>query len=648
MTFLSNAVVHLFHVISTKRDVESITETTSLACLKNNLSLFVKTNCVCLMQTELNSPDDFIAALIQLKPAFESISQFDFASGKPCKGIKNLRADVLQTLNNGWEVFVTEDALQIVVTLLQITSHLERTLGDVFLVKGKVCPFLLRDLLASPELSEICLPWRMKMMQLLLGGPFSLNLRNLLWHGFVAPEEISIGCAKMMFACVYDLYCYLEETNIYDRIRLRPLVKINTSTNIINKLFPVKLIEEDITQIKAYFETSLYIAKVMLPYFLHSVSCYENKKLDICVITLLPQLETLLRCQFASCNNMPERVMTAQSTEFYTTMDEILAEHLPSGKENQLKHFFDKQFMVLLTDIFNQPEGLRLRDRLSHGELDTDDVTQYVADLIIFVVTYASHRPLKFNDDGLCKERFDFCPNSCICYNSSWYSNASLKISNYESVFHPLAVAKRLSNECLDLCDQFQTLVETVKFEDDGNSASCNETCDRVYENCARLFESHFHEELNTCDVCDVLPRIKAVRRKKLETLHRSDSKSLEASAFLRQIAKNSLNAAQNLLSSTRSRAEDLRAKRLRSRQRQNFQKLIACYPVITSGLKFHCCAVFIFIHHRFDAERLAALRRDFKTLLRISEKLVTFTSADVNKWDDAVSLISQLSQLFR
>ena len=38
---------------------------------------------------------------------------------------------------------------------------------------------------------------------------------------------------------------------------------------------------------------------------------------------MLPQLEHSLRRLYASANDMPERVQTAESAEFYTTFNEV-------------------------------------------------------------------------------------------------------------------------------------------------------------------------------------------------------------------------------------------------------------------------------------------------------------------------------------
>ncbi|CAI9536832.1 unnamed protein product, partial [Staurois parvus] len=74
--------------------------------------------------------------------------------------------------------------------LMKMTSCLERALGDVYLTVGKDCPFLLRDLLASEELATIFGKSVMDVLRIFIGSPESLNLRNILWHGFASPHEI--------------------------------------------------------------------------------------------------------------------------------------------------------------------------------------------------------------------------------------------------------------------------------------------------------------------------------------------------------------------------------------------------------------------------------------------------------------------------
>ncbi|KAK2531473.1 hypothetical protein Q9233_005725 [Columba guinea] len=80
----------------------------------------------------------------------------------------------------------------IALGLMKLTSCLERALGDVYLLIGKDCPFLLRDLLASEQLAVIFGQAVMNVLRVFIGSPYGLNLRNVLWHGFASPQEIPV------------------------------------------------------------------------------------------------------------------------------------------------------------------------------------------------------------------------------------------------------------------------------------------------------------------------------------------------------------------------------------------------------------------------------------------------------------------------
>ncbi|KAI2544653.1 ER membrane associated RNA degradation, partial [Homo sapiens] len=69
---------------------------------------------------------------------------------------------------------------------------------EVFLLIGKECPFLLRDLLSSEELAQVFSQSVMNVLKVFVGSPCGLNLRNVLWHGFASPEEIPPKYCSMM------------------------------------------------------------------------------------------------------------------------------------------------------------------------------------------------------------------------------------------------------------------------------------------------------------------------------------------------------------------------------------------------------------------------------------------------------------------
>ena len=77
---------------------------------------------------------------------------------------------------------------------LLLTSSLEHALGDVYLLYScaSQCPSLLKDLLATQELKEVFSDTVIGLLHILIGPPSSLNLRNVLWHGFAAPAEVPV------------------------------------------------------------------------------------------------------------------------------------------------------------------------------------------------------------------------------------------------------------------------------------------------------------------------------------------------------------------------------------------------------------------------------------------------------------------------
>ena len=81
----------------------------------------------------------------------------------------------------------------LVMSLLLLASTLERILGDIFLTysdKTVACPSLLKDLLKTQELRKILGDSFMCCLEVFIGSPCGLNLRNLAWHGFFSEKEL--------------------------------------------------------------------------------------------------------------------------------------------------------------------------------------------------------------------------------------------------------------------------------------------------------------------------------------------------------------------------------------------------------------------------------------------------------------------------
>ncbi len=256
---------------------------------------------------------------------------------------------------------------------------LERSLGDVFLCRGRQCPSLLKDLLLTTELRTLLSVTAMRLLRVLIGPPISLNLRNVLWHGFPKPGEIPEQYAWVMFCLLPSLGKLLEENGLQpSEIPHRDFLSLSPfqSDHVIFS-------ELDTADYSDLIERSELIPAEMKALWRLSVVRFESAQFGACASILLPQLEHVLRLLFAEQNGCAERVRTAETAEFFTTFDEMLVKVLPDGAENQLLRALTPGLLHLLLDLLHHPEGPRVRDRLSHGEVDADQVPEQVAQSVI-------------------------------------------------------------------------------------------------------------------------------------------------------------------------------------------------------------------------------------------------------------------------
>ncbi|XP_077857216.1 endoplasmic reticulum membrane-associated RNA degradation protein isoform X13 [Macaca mulatta] len=298
------------------------------------------------------------------------------------------------------EIFDALESLQspaISLSLMKLTSCLERALGDVFLLIGKECPFLLRDLLASEELAQVFGQSVMNVLKVFVGSPCGLNLRNVLWHGFASPEEVPPKYCSMMMLLTAGLgqllKSYLQKTKL--TLAHRSFI---TPTNLEDLIVFPDVTYEVLSVLEEAMTKSAFILKIMLPYWEVALVKFKSHRFADCAILLLTQLETGLRNVFATLNRCPQRLLTAESTALYTTFDEILAKHLNDGKINQLPLFLGEPAMEFLWDFLNHQEGPRIRDHLSHGEINLHEFSKETTNqLLAFSVVLL----LRFVDEGL-------------------------------------------------------------------------------------------------------------------------------------------------------------------------------------------------------------------------------------------------------
>ncbi|NWU81798.1 EMARD protein, partial [Onychorhynchus coronatus] len=546
-----------------------------------------------------------------------------------------------------FDVLQYTQTTEVALGLMKLTSCLERALGDVYLLKGNDCPFLLRDLLASEQLAVVFGQAVMNVLRIFIGSPYGLNLRNVLWHGFASPQEIPAKyCAMLLFLTAglgQLLQTYLLQTKCI--LLHRPyviFVSLEELDVFPGKYLNINLNYETLSVAEELVKLSSFVLKTMLPFWIAALTAFKQSRYADSVILLLPQLEVGLRLLFTTTNKCPNRLLTAESSAFYTTFDEMLAKHLDNEEVNQLPVVLEEPAMAseFLWDFLNHQEGPRVRDRLSHGEINLEAFPREVANQIVaFAITLLC----RFSDDNMfsLKEHTVIKPlmNCASCYQSR---------------FHPISRLKKQVLECMKSIQLWSKLptvpeeqVQTIKGLEENPEANTlilmiseftSQLLQYMPQNCCNSddpINSVLTERLLT-ELCDT----------RICTLY-SPRPVLEVVVILRKISTQCHQVSEQVIASAEVRYTQWVNKTLRSRQRHNYLRMLNSIKFLSPVLRLILILItleVVSVHaickkNPFDYQQYLKF---LKLVLQYTENLVTYTSPGKNKWDETMELTNK------
>ncbi|XP_027541756.1 endoplasmic reticulum membrane-associated RNA degradation protein [Neopelma chrysocephalum] len=538
-----------------------------------------------------------------------------------------------------FDVLQYTQTAEVALGLMKLTSCLERALGDVYLLKGNDCPFLLRDLLASEQLAVVFGQAVMNVLRIFIGSPYGLNLHNVLWHGFASPQEIPAKYCAMLLFLTIGLGQLLQTYLLQNKWILlhRPYVIFVSLEEL--DVFP-DLNNETLSIAEELVKLSSFVLKTMLPFWIAALTAFKQNRYADSVILLLPQLEVGLRLLFTTTNKCPNRLLTAESSAFYTTFDEMLAKHLDNNEVNQLPVVLEEPAMEFLWDFLNHQEGPRVRDRLSHGEINLEAFPREVANQIVaFAITLLC----RFSDENMfsLKEHTVIKPliNCASCYQSR---------------FHPISRLKKQVLECMKSIQLWSGLptvseeqVQTIKSLEENAEVSTlilmiseitSQLVQCMPQNCCSSddpINSVLTERLLT-ELCDT----------RICTLY-SPRPVLEIVVILRKISTQCHQVSEQVIASAEMRYTQWVNKTLRSRQRHNYLRMLNSIKFLSPVLRLILILItveVVSVHaickkNPFDYQQYLKF---LKLVLQYTENLVTYTSPEKNKWDETMELTNK------
>nr|XP_025973090.1 endoplasmic reticulum membrane-associated RNA degradation protein isoform X2 [Dromaius novaehollandiae] len=528
-----------------------------------------------------------------------------------------------------FDVLQYTQTAEIALGLMKLTSYLERALGDVYLLIGKDCPFLLRDLLASEELAVIFGQAVMNVLRVFIGSPYGLNLRNVLWHGFASPQEIPVKyCAMLLFLTAglgQLLQTYLLQTKCI--LIHRPYVTFINLEEL--NIFP-DLNHEMLSVAEDLVKLSSFVLKTMLPFWIAALTAFKQGRYADCMILLLPQLEVGLRLLFTATNKCPNRLLTA----------EMLAKQLNNEEINQLPLVLEEPSMEFLWDFLNHQEGPRIRDHLSHGEINLKAFPREVANQIVaFTVTLLC----RFSDGDMVafKEHVVIKPlmNCASCYCSR---------------FHPISCLKKQVLECMKSIHLWSELpivpeeqVQAIKgFEGNAEASTFVLKTAEILSQLQQYMPQNCYssdDPVNSDQTDRLLTELCDVR---ICTLY-SPRSVLETLVVLRKISTQCHQVSEQVIASIELRYKQRINKTLRSRQRHNYLRMLNSIKFLSPVLRLILVLItleLVNIHsvcekNPFDYQQYLKF---LKSVLQYTENLVTYTSPEKNKWDETMELTNK------
>jgi len=388
---------------------------------------------------------------------------------------------------------------------------------------------------------------------------------------------------------------------------------------------------------------------------------------------LVPEWEFAARVLFATVNKCGERIQTAESDALYTTFDEILSHQL-NDETNRFPQVIGLDHMELLLDFLVLPEGPRLRDKISHGEVSSDDkFVQKGLDIVI-----ASYLDIIY----LIRNMSDSLNNVNI--------DCSL-ISGYNSQYHPTSLLIENIMIASDLIEKLSGHLDLnfLNSEFELNQENClsifindPEFMEKVHCMLSKLICPHSSQQNKSqknISVCahqiskllsllfpengkkfnyEYLNKSKyhqnQISFKKASTLYRS-KREYELWSLCRNITYNITSSVSIISENVRDRRRQIEEKTLRSRQRSTCKRMIEIIPMIKVT---HLClltTILIYLLDFYNNTIADVDEKDFSKLLKMSKKYLKISEninvnvdKSKNRWEESAKLSKDLVQMLK
>ena len=499
---------------------------------------------------------------------------------------------------------------------LRLTAILERSLQDLIWTIDGNTPIILKDVLRSNVLTEVLSKDILTLLDVIIGPPASLNIRNLVWHGFGSANEHPEHFALVVYFTLIMIGGELNHKSI--EISHRPYVLLDTS-----------LLASQHSQLLEHtadteFVSLLQIIETKSKEMEQALKYAAEGKYGQATALMVTSFEHIARVAFCIYNSCPERSMTALCSEYFTTLDHVFEESSSDNLSsdavpNILYTVLPDRLRTALSDLLYYPRGLRLRDRMSHLEIFyqgfTKDIWSYCYNILSVVILYIVN--------GKC--------NSTV---------ADYLINDYEPLYHPLACTVRLSHKLKKELKDLQDIIAPPEID--------------ITVLADDLHDMHI-QQLQVCFLQTHCDRTKSLHLSTSNTLFQKDcdtATNISTSSGFRivsewchlihAICENVLATVIVMRDYNKDRQEMLKKRTLRGRQRKNLAVFYG-HRHFLGKLLSTLYSLSVGLIQAVGNSNNCVVQKKHKALLQLAENLASLVRE--NKWTNAVQYFVEFTK---
>ena len=502
-----------------------------------------------------------------------------------------------------WKVFTEATSQSRVVrycACLCLTAIFERSLQDLHLMLFDHTHTMLKELIHSEQLKSVLGEDLIAFLDIVVGPPTSLNIRNLVWHGFGStdPAESVEQYSVIMIYIMYWVGTILDDKGI--KVCHRPHLQLKACTASLISTHPC------LTETIQDFDVGLLPGWAKPQDISQCLQYAYAGEYGRAVCLLLVTFEHVIRVVFCVYNGCQSRQMTAVQSEYFTTLDHVFEERMSDSEtDNKLYKSLPPTLRTALSDLLFYPDGLRLRDRLSHMELSYLDIDETVW-TYTYNVLISTMKHVVDIDRPTDVDRY--------------------LLTSYTPVFHPLSILFGSVAQCqceiqhLDDATVPGSLKEDTKAEVPMHVSALL----ILKEKFQPSLDSHCQPSL---DLFGYLFDAELCQSNKFKSV-------AEWCKLLQSIVENLQTSAVTLAKFHKMRSVMVEEKSLRSRQRKNYMTFLKMRPSFVAILRA-LLEVAMELRQHMVQPKLAVVGKDHKFLLQLTENL--YSHYNDCKWSQSL-----------